>query len=278
MKRRALPALLLCCALALLCALPCAANDAQTMRVDFYDMGKADAMLVTLADGFTLLIDAGTNSGGKALVERFEAAGIGPIDAMVVTHYDKDHVGGADKIIEDVGVGTVIMPVYPKESKQYDQFIEALDEHPDVTRVAMEAGQQTSFARGGATVTISAAQREDYGEDEENDFSLAVRIRYGETRFLFAGDAEEARQTELLAEGDVQCDVLKAPYHGRLTDASEAFLTAARPRIAFITDSEDDPASQTVLNILGALGAQTYCAKDGGIVVVSDGVEVWVEK
>ena len=112
--------MLMLAVLLLLLFLPCA--GAQELRVDFYDMGKADAMLITTPDGTRILIDTGTNKGGKALVERFEKEGIDQIDVMIITHYDKDHVGGADKIIEDIGVSEVYMPIYEKDSKQYDQF------------------------------------------------------------------------------------------------------------------------------------------------------------
>ena len=59
----------------------CAAQ-AQELRVDFYDMGKADAMLITTPSGVRILIDTGTNKGGKALVERFEKEGINAIDTV----------------------------------------------------------------------------------------------------------------------------------------------------------------------------------------------------
>ena len=101
-----------------------------------------------------------------------------------------------------------------------------------------------------------------------------MRLTYGETKFFFAGDAENLRQRELLKEGDVACDVLKVPYHGRLVNASEEFLTEANPKIAFITDSEEEPASEKVIGILEGLGADVRSAKDGGIAVVSDGKDV----
>ena len=107
--------ILLIAALMLLSA--CAA--AQELRVDFYDMGKADAMLITTPSGYRILIDAGTNKGGKALVSRFEKEKIKDLDMMIITHYDKDHVGGADQVLEKMKVETVIMPVYDKESKQH---------------------------------------------------------------------------------------------------------------------------------------------------------------
>lgn len=263
--------------LILLILLPCALARAASLRVDFYDVGKADAMLVTMPDGYRVLIDAATNKEGGTLAERFKREGLQDIDLMIITHFDKDHVGGADKMIEDVGVGQVIMPDYPKDSKQYSQFVEALEESPQTQVVRMGTKERIDMGLGEVQMTITAAHRKDYGKDEENDFSLAVRMTYGDTRFFFTGDAEDPRQRELLAEGDVACDVLKVPYHGRLVSASENFLTAANPKIAFITDSEEEPANPLVIDLLERLGAQVYCAKDGDIAVVSDGKTVAVE-
>jgi len=247
--------------------------DAQELRVDFYDMGKADSMLITAPDGTRILIDTGTNKGGKELVKRFEREGIDHIDVMIITHYDKDHVGGADRIIEEIGVGEVYMPVYAKDSKQYEQFAEAL-EKTDVKTHPIGTKESVQVLLENVTMTITSAHRTNYGHDEENDFSLCTRMTYGNTRFLFPGDAEAPRQLELLSEGELACDVLKVPYHGRLVSASESFLAAANPQIAFIPDGEDDPASGEVIEMLEALGADVYCGKDGGIAVVSDGETV----
>ena len=262
--------ILLITALMLLSA--CAA--AQELRVDFYDMGKADAMQITTPSGYRILIDAGTNKGGKALVSRFEKEKIKDLDMMIITHYDKDHVGGGDKILEDIGVKEVVMPVYAKESKQYTQFAEALEETDTKASRLKIGSEMTVTTDDGVTMFITAAHKPSYGKDEENDFSLSVRLAYGETKFFFAGDAEDPRQRELLKEGDVACDVLKVPYHGRLVNASEEFLTEANPKIAFITDSEEEPASEKVIRILEDLGADVRSAKDGGIAVVSDGKDV----
>ena len=262
-------------AIALILVLCLTPAGAQELRVDFFDMGKADSMLITTPDGTRILIDAGTNKGGKALVERFAHEGIDHIDVMIITHYDKDHVGGADQIIEDVGVTEVYMPVYDKDSKQYEQFMEAVDEHGVKTH-PIRTNERVQVPLDSVEMTITAAHRNHYGHDEENDFSLCTRMTYGDTRFLFPGDAEAPRQLELLEEGDLACDVLKVPYHGRLVSASEAFLTAANPKIAFIPDGPDDPASEKVIEMLKDLGADVYCGREGGITVVSDGETVKV--
>ncbi|MBQ7051329.1 MAG: MBL fold metallo-hydrolase [Clostridia bacterium] len=269
-------AMIFACAALLLAA---SLASAQELRVDFYDMGKADAMLITSPGGERILIDTGTNKGGKKLVERFAREGIDRIDTMIITHYDKDHVGGADKVLEEIDIGRVIMPVYDKESKQHTQFIEALGEQKNTEQTPMQIGSEMAFElAGGVSVRITAAHEHSYGSDEENDFSLAVRMSYGDTKFLFAGDAEDPRQRELLEEGDVACDVLKVPYHGRLVRSSEKFLTEAKPKIAYITDDEEDTASPVVVDILERLGAQVYSSlEDGDVTVVSDGASVSVK-
>ena len=250
--------------------------QADELRVDFYDMGKADAILITTPAGVRILTS--TNKGGKELVKRFEQEGIREIDTLIITHYDKDHVGGADKILEDIAVRQVIMPVYDKESKQHTQFMEALDETKTVAQFPMAIGSEMSMeSDDGVKMSITAAHEKSYGKDEENDFSLAVRLNFGETKFFFAGDAEASRQKELMLEGDVACDVLKVPYHGRLVSASEEFLAQASPKIAYITDDEEEPASGDVIAMLEGMGADVYTSReDGDVAVVSDGKNVRV--
>ena len=246
------------------------------LRVDFYNVGKADSMLITTAQGAHILIDTATDDDGETLVKSLQDAGVTRLDLMIITHFDKDHVGGADKILKAMPVDQVIMPRYEKDSNQYKEFTDALEQNPTTRVTVLEAKQTLEFTWSDMTLKISAANETDYGDDEENDFSLVARMTYGDTRFLFTGDAESARQTELLLEGDLACDVLKVPYHGRLVDVSAAFLTACSPKIAFITDSTEEPADTLVVEQLKALGAQVYCAKDGGIAVVSNGSDVRV--
>lgn len=132
------------CLAALLLTLTGCSALAQSVTVTFYDMGKADAALVTTETGARILIDAGTNKGGKKLAERFAGEGIDRIDLMIITHFDKDHVGGADKVLESVSVAQVVMPQYAKESKQYTQFRDALSQSPQTRVEILTAGSEWS--------------------------------------------------------------------------------------------------------------------------------------
>lgn len=260
----------LLCALIALCLLlaGCAGGEAAgELTAVFFDVGKADAILLYNGE-MAVLIDAGENGDGKDVAAAIRARGIERLDLLIITHFDKDHVGGADKILENIEVARVLEPDYDKDSKQYRQYREALEEQG----VAAEAlCENTSFTLGGCKFSIDVANEDDYGEDEENDFSLVVRLTHGNARFLFAGDAENARLAELLDEGGLASDVLKVPHHGRYADLSAAFFAAVSPQYAVITSDEDDPEDPETVRALEAAGAEVLFTREGTVTLVSDG-------
>ena len=156
----------LLCALIALCLLlaGCAGGEtANELTAVFFDVGKADAILLYNGE-MAVLIDAGENGDGKDVAEAICARGVERLDLLIITHFDKDHVGGADKILENIEVARVLEPDYDKDSKQYRQYREALEEQG----VEAEAlSQNTSFTLGGCEFSIDVANRDDYGEDEE---------------------------------------------------------------------------------------------------------------
>ena len=271
--KRIVTTLVLMLSLALL-FLSTAVADAGRLVVDFFDVGKADAILIVAPDA-TILIDTGTNKEGKRLAEWMEKEQMA-IDLMIITHYDKDHVGGADYILDKIPVRELIRPTYETDNKQYEQFINELSEHPECHEIQLEAMQREERVYGDLTLSLSAAHKNYYGKDEENDFSIATWMTFGRTRLLFTGDAENARQKEILVEGNLKCDILKVPYHGRIEPISSSFLEACHPEIAYITDSSENPADEELIEILKRLGTKVYCAKDGGIQVITDGNSITV--
>ena len=257
--------------LACLALTGCAAESADTggdeLTAVFLDVGKADAILLYNGE-MAALIDAGENDDGDAVVEAIRARGIERLDLMIITHFDKDHVGGADKVLEQIEVARVLEPDYEKDSKQVRQYREALA----AAGVEAEAlTENVEFTLGGCSFAIDVANKADYGEDEENDFSLVVRLTHGNVRFLFAGDAENARLAELLDEGDLASDVLKVPHHGRYADLSAVFFAAVSPQYAVITSDEDDPEDPETVRALEAAGAQVLFTREGTVTLVSDG-------
>ncbi len=268
MKKKMLRWLLLCM---LLCCASCA--KAGQMEVMFFNAGKADACLLR-TENSTVLIDTGKNKFGKEIVSWLQANGISEIDVMFITHFDKDHVGGADAVLEAVRVHQIYEPAYESDSKQYVQYREALAA-AGLNAESLE--ENIAFELDGVRYVVDVANSRYYGEDEENDFSLVIGITHGENSFLMAGDAENPRLLELLEEGIGAYDVLKVPHHGREEKASAAFFAAVKPAYAIITSDEDDLEDDSVVYGLRRYG-QVYLTRYGAVRVVSDGQSLLVEQ
>ena len=265
MKRRLL--CLLLAGLALLGGCACGEETEGTMRVTFFQAGAADAILIQTAHS-AVLIDAGLRGDGDKLVGSLREAGVERLDALIVTHYDKDHVGGAPAVLQALPVAEIYQPDYVKDAKPYQRWQKALEKTDASVHTLSE---DTAFTLDGARYAISTARKRAYDRDESNNFSLVVRLEWGESSFLLAGDCEEERLQELLAEGVEKCDVLKTPHHGRLGACSGEFFAAAAPRWAVITSDEEEPEDAEVLALLQALGARTLLTREGKITFETDG-------
>lgn len=269
MKRKALGWVLL-----LFFILGCAScTRAQELELLFFNAGKADACLLKTA-GSTVFIDTGKDKMGKEIVTYLQENGITEIDVLFITHFDKDHVGGADRLLEAVPVHQIYEPAYASESKQYLQYREAAEATgANVVRLS----QNTAFELDGIFYEVDVANQNDYGEDEENDFSLVISLRHGENRFLFAGDAENPRLSELLLEGVGEHDLLKVPHHGRAEKLSASFFAAVKPRYSIITSDEENLEEESVVNALKQYG-QVYLTRLGAISCISDGKTITIRQ
>ena len=99
--------------------------DDGTLSAVFFDVGKGDCILIS-GGGQYLLIDAGYEDTAPYILKELGSRGVDKLDAMVITHYDKDHVGGADTVLRGIPVGRVMIPAYEGGGKQYKELMAAL--------------------------------------------------------------------------------------------------------------------------------------------------------
>lgn len=273
-RKRGLAALGLVCAAALALTLGVGGkSEAANLRATFFDAGSADAILIQTQDS-AVLVDAGLKADGDALVERLRSAGVSRLDALIVTHFDKDHIGGAPAVLSALPVETVWQPDYVKDASAYERYARALSETGVAVRTLRQ--EDAAFTLDGVSYVLSAARQSAYEEDESNNFSLCVTVTWGETVFLLPGDAETDRLRELLAADVGPCDVLKVPHHGEHDRESAAFFQAMSPQIAVITSSDEEPEDAKVTGLLTGLGAQVFLTRQGTVVCESDGERVLV--
>lgn len=245
-------------------------KETSELKVTFFNVGKGDAILLE-TDTQAMLIDTGYDDTSDVILDYMEKASIDTLDYLVITHFDKDHVGGADKILETVKTLEVLEPDYVSDSGQTEEYREALSEK-GLTPVKVTDTLELDI--NGAVCTVYPPRQKEY--EEENDFSLVISLQFGEEGFLFAGDCEKERIAELLAEQglDLRHQVLKVPHHGQQEKNSDKFLLAVRPQAAVITCSEDKEPDKEILELLEQLGTEIYLTKDGTVTCVSDGTSL----
>ncbi|MBQ1372269.1 MAG: MBL fold metallo-hydrolase [Oscillospiraceae bacterium] len=238
-----------------------------------FQAGKADAFLLW-NDAGAILIDTGESGYGKTILTKLSELGIRRLNALILTHFDKDHVGGAKKILNEIPVERVLQSNCPKPGAEaYENYLQALTSQrmePTTVREPME------LSLGSATLRIDPPAEECYPEDESNNSSLVVTVCCGEQRMLFCGDAEALRLQELLARQPGHCELLKLPHHGRYQELLEELLTQTQPRYAVITSSEAEPEDAETMELLAEHGVEALLTRNGAFEIVGDGKSLQV--
>lgn len=219
------------------------------MEVHFIDVGQGDAIFVE-AGNSTMLIDAGENNKGTIVKEYLKNQQITKLDYVIGTHPHSDHIGGLDTILDSFEVGKVLLPKVVHTTKTYEDVLDALDRHK-LSITAPEVGDR--YYLGSANFTILAPTRSDY--DEINNYSIAIKLSFGDTAFLLAGDAEKLSEDEMIESGiDLSADVLKLSHHGSAYSSSNDFLDAVTPSYSIVCVGKDNeyghPHSETLQTIL----------------------------
>lgn len=245
----------------------------SSFEVHYIDVGQADSALV-LCDGYSMLIDGGNVADSDLVAAYLKKESIDELDYVICTHAHEDHVGGLSGALSVASAENILAPETVADTKAYKNFVSKAEaqgvpiEHPS-------AGD--TFELGSSTVTILGPVKE--SADDLNNTSIVLKVTYGDTSFLFTGDAEYEEEHEILDAGyDISADVLKVGHHGSDTSTSYLWLREVMPEYAVISvgiDNSYGHPDETVLSRLRDEGAEIYRTDiQGDIIAVSDGKSV----
>lgn len=272
MKRIIIIALL---AAMLLCG--CAEKAAvPKLEIIFFDVGKADSFFMQCG-GENLLMDAGEEDDGAYVAEQLRKMGVRTIDHFIITHFDKDHVGGAPQIINEFDVKNIYQPEYMKESDETAAYISALEQSGAAAATITEP---YTIAFGGAVFQLHNAIRE-YDYDPSNNSSLITSISHGDMKLLFTGDIEKERINDWLNQNvhvEVDYDFLKVPHHGKYEKILPEFFEEVNAEYAVITSSNKNPEDGETLEALKDAGVKYYLTKNGDIHLESNGKKLVIKQ
>ncbi len=248
----------------------CQTENGDVLTLDFYKIGKADAILIrgVRENGtpFSVLIDTGEEDDAPELTEKLKAAGTDTLDYLILTHFDKDHIGGLVGLLEHISANQVLMPDYVGEGAPYEAMTALFANGTYPTQVLTEDMQ---FTLGKTQFSVSVPKRDAYAKNQDNNASLVITVRHGAQLLYLTGDAESERQAELISElsaaGITQTTLLKVPHHGVYNDGIDAFFTACAPDYAVITCSDKNPPDPETVSLLHALDTEVYQTANGDI-------------
>jgi len=265
---------LLACVLALLTLTAVASAEGETLTLLAVNVGKGDALLLS-AGAHTYLIDTGKVEHWGDLSRALKTLGVTHLTGVILTHTDKDHVGGAWPL------ATSSIQVDGWYASAYYEGVKE-KKHPAVLAAALR-GQQVTWLKAGDVLPLGAGALRVIGpispSETENCNSLVMIAEGGGGRMLLAGDMEHPEEFELLNAGVIPtCDVLKVGNHGEKDATSEALVRYVQPRIAVISTStaeEPDTPDMTVLRHFytrRTVVYETQQADCGVLVTLTDGV------
>ena len=263
-----------------LTVLMCGTAHAQ-VELFAVNVGKGDALVVR-AGSYTCLIDTGKEKAQEQLEVALKALGVEALDAVFVTHTDKDHTGGL-KWLRESGIeirAIYASRYYPNTTEKKHQAVKTAKKL-DLEVQWLGAGDSVPLGDSGAVFQVLAPQMEI--PDDEDDNSLVMMLDSPDGRILLTGDMERVEEAALLASGaDLRCDVLKVANHGDGDATSAALIAACAPSVALIsTDSEEKPGTPDagIVRNLQSIGCAVCVTQDAslGVRITLDGGKVAVE-
>ena len=246
----------------------------HSFAVHYIDVGQGDAALV-VCDDKTMLIDGGKPHASSIIYTYLKNLNIDYLDYIVASHADDDHIGGLSAPLAKMKVGNVLAPETEADTRSYESL----------KNKTAEQGLTIAHPKPGESLDFGSSKIEFYGpitesESDRNNGSIVMKIIYGDTSFLFTGDAEREEEQEILNAGyDLSATVLKVGHHGSKNSTTYPFLREIMPKYAMISvgDNNYGHPTEDTLSRLRDADVKVYRTDiQGDIIAISDGKTVTI--
>lgn len=234
------------------------------------DVGQADGFYLEQS-GKTAVIDCGTVSTGKDMVDYLKEQGVTRLDYVIGTHPHEDHMGGMYEIITNFEVGTIVIPEVTKNSITSKWYAKLMKEIKDAKYTVDYPEVGEIYALGDSIIEVLGPEEEP--ENNINNYSIVMKITFGTMDILMTGDAETDSEADIIASGaDLDAEILKLGHHGSDTSSSKEFLDAVSPDYALISTKVGNKYEHPIKSVMDEIknrDIEVYRTDECGTVVLT---------
>jgi competence protein ComEC len=236
-------------------------------RITFLDVGQGDGALIQVPQG-AVLVDEGAPEAEVAA--QLRSLGVRRLTAMVLTHPQRDHVGGAAQVLDELPVDFLLDPGIPAVSTD-ERAARAAARRHGVRIVLARAGE--TFRLGRLRISVLWPDGPGSPGEDPNEHAIVVLVSYGSVDALLTADAE-SNVTLPLRPAPVE--LLKVAHHGSADEGLGSLLSLLRPRVAVISvgahNDYGHPAPSSLATLRRFPGLSLYRTdEDGRVTIESDG-------
>jgi competence protein ComEC len=237
------------------------------LRITFLDVGQGDSALIQVPEG-AVLVDEGAPEAHVA--HQLERLGVHHLAAAVLTHPQRDHVGGAADVTDQLSVGFLLDPGLPARSSDERAARDSARQH-GVRIVLARAGEE--FRLGRLDVHVLWPDGSGTPGEDPNQHAIVLLVSYGSVDALLTADAESDVTLPLRLPS---VEILKVAHHGSADDGLAELLAVLRPRVAVISvgahNDYGHPSPSTLTTLGRFSGLSVYRTdRDGRVSIESDG-------
>ena len=250
------------------------------LEINYLAVGQGDGIFIRFPGGENMLIDTGPpGSDGRNIeyniISYLNYLGVSSIDYLMISHFDADHAGGLQHLLQRKKIKNIMLPPYQQETIFHKQLAAALNQN-DYQIYFLTAGDKLKIADCSLKILNPEA---DKIRNDRNENSIVFLLSHQKQKFLFTGDLSKEGEARIVNDYNLpKIDVLKAGHHGSNTSSSQILLNRLRPDLAVISVGRNNfghPSAEVIKRFEKRSIKYLRTDRQGMIKVISDGEKIY---